>query len=86
MADITITKKEYQVLQRQAKAFRLFASRVFESTVGSVKDVVADFRETNIYSDAFLDDLEDGLKQSSYAKKYGTKATKKRSANISDGA
>ncbi len=80
MADITISKKEYKTLKKQAAAFKVFASRFFEATVGSVQDIVQDFRDTELYSEDFLHDLESGLKKSSYSKRYAHTATQKRSS------
>jgi hypothetical protein len=67
---IVISKKEYQKLQKQAKAFQKLAGRLFETVLAdSVETVVDDFRKTNLYSEGFLSDLESGLKKSSYAKR-----------------
>lgn len=70
MASITIEKTEYDRLERELKTYRKFAERFFESVLeGSVSDVVQDFKDANVYSEDFLEDLEDGLKKSSYGKK-----------------
>lgn len=70
MASITIPKTEYERLEREAKAYRKFAERFFESVLeGSVSDVVKDFEDTGLYTKEFLEDLENGLKKSSYGKK-----------------
>ncbi len=70
MASITIEKTEYDRLERELKTYRKFAERFFEATLeGSVADVVHDFQETGLYSESFLQDLESGLKKSSYGKK-----------------
>lgn len=70
MTTLTIPKAEYEILNKQARAFRGLISIFFESIVkDSVKNVVADFRKTNFYTDEFLSDLELGLKKSSYFKK-----------------
>lgn len=67
---ITISRTEYRSLRKQAEAFRKFAGKVFEAALsGNIDDVVTDFRNTNLYSDEFLKDLESGLKKSSYAKR-----------------
>lgn len=86
MADVTIPQKEYQALRKQAAAFKLFASRFFEATLGSAKDVVDDFRNMDLYSEDFLNDLESGLEKSSYSKGYEDTATKKRSTRVSHSA
>lgn len=70
MNKITISKNEYQKLQRQAEGYRKLAGRVFEFLIkDSPEDVVEDFRKTNLYTEGFLKDLKDGLKKSSYRKK-----------------
>ncbi len=67
---IVISKKEYQKLQKQAKAFQKLTGRLFETVLtDSVETVVDDFRKTNLYSEGFLSDLESGLRKSSYAKR-----------------
>lgn len=67
MATVRISEKEYKRLSRQARAFRLFASHVFESVLRDpVEDVVEDFRKTGKYTTEFMADLEDGLRKSSY--------------------
>ena len=69
MSTVTITKEEYKTLKHQARAYQKLTSRVFESVLKDpISDVVQDFRKTNIYTDDFLADLENGLKKSSYAK------------------
>ncbi|MBK5286528.1 MAG: hypothetical protein JJE25_14105 [Bacteroidia bacterium] len=65
---MTISKAEYRKLQRQAKAYQKLMSQMFESALsGSVDAVVEDFRNTDLYSEAFLKDLKEGLQKSSYA-------------------
>jgi len=69
MAEITISKTEYQTLQKQARAFQIFAEHFFNSLIKDpVSQVVEDFRKTNLYTADFLADLEDGLLSSSWAK------------------
>ena len=41
-------------------------------------EVVADFRVADLYTDEFITDLEDGLRKSSYAKKYAHQTAQKR--------
>lgn len=80
MVRVTIPKTEYEKLKRQAGAYRRFAAKFFESIIRDpIAEVVEDFRKTNLYPKEFLKDLEVGLRKSSYAKKYGNKAAKKRS-------
>lgn len=67
---VVVSRNEYQKLRKQAKAFQKLAGRIFESVItDSVEVVVEDFRKTKLYSEAFLSDLEEGLKKSSYAKR-----------------
>lgn len=67
---MTITKNEYRKLQSQAKAYQKLMRQLFESALsGSVDAVVQDFRNTNLYSEAFLKVLEAGLQKSSYGKR-----------------
>lgn len=66
---VTITKKEYRELKRDAREYRRITTRVFESVVkDDVTAVVADFRKTDLYTDGFLSDLEQGLRKSTYGK------------------
>ncbi len=70
MDTIAIPKTEYKQLQRQASAYKKMAQNLHESLLrDSAGAVVADFRETGLYEEDFLSDLEDGLRKSSYAKK-----------------
>lgn len=68
MAEVTISKIEYDKLERQAKAYREVAAGFFESVLRdeSIDDVVADFRKTGLYEEEFLRDLEQGLRRSSF--------------------
>ena len=64
---ITLSKTEYQRLKAQAKAYQKIMSKFFELALrNSIKEVIEDFRRTNLYSEEFLKDLESGLKKSSY--------------------
>jgi len=73
---ITLTKREYLRLKQQAQAYRSLATQLFELPLkDTVGEVVADFRNTNLYADEFLTDLEEGLRKSSYAKKYAHQTT-----------
>ncbi len=77
---VTIPKAEYTRLKREAEAYRRFSVQFFQTAIQEpVKDVVEDFRKTNLYSEKFLVDLEDGLRKSSYAKSHGIKSASKRS-------
>lgn len=76
MEKVVISKNEYQQLKRDALAYRRFSAQFFASVIKNPIDaVVNDFKKTNLYSPAFLDDLQSGLSKSSYAKKYAHKTT-----------
>lgn len=80
MMTITLPKTEYRRLQRQAQAYRRTAAKFFELFIKDpVEEVVEDFRQTNLYTNAFLKNLESGLRKSSYAKRYGHKTSTRRS-------
>lgn len=67
MNKITIPKTEYLKLRKQAKGYQKFASRLFESVIKDpIQEVTEDFRRTDLYTEAFIKDLEDGLQKSSY--------------------
>ena len=67
---MTISKTEYRRLQRQAKAYQKLMRQLFESALsGSVDAVVEDSRNTNLYTEAFLKDLKEGLQKSSYSRR-----------------
>lgn len=71
MATITIPKTEYSKLKRQSDAYKKLSSRFFESVIKDpIEEVINDFHKTNLYTKGFLADLEDGLRESSYAKKW----------------
>ena len=66
MSTVRIPEREYKRLAREARAFRLFASHVFESVLRDpVEEVVEDFRAVGKYTPEFLVDLEDGLRRAS---------------------
>jgi len=80
MVEVAVSKTEYEKLKRQATAYRRFAKKFFELIIKDpIKEVVEDFRKTNLYTKEFLKDLESGLRKSSYAKKYGDKTSSSRS-------
>ena len=85
METITIPKNEYRKLISKAKAYQKLAEHFFEGALGaSAKDVVEDFRKTNLYTEEFLADLEKGLKKSTYLKqRHGHKTVTKRHKRIS---
>jgi len=79
MDKVIITKTEYRQMKRQAEAYKKLLAEFFDSlTYDPIGQVVQDFRKTDLYTEEFLKDLESGLRKSSYAKKYGNKAVKKR--------
>jgi len=69
MSTITLPKIEYLKLKKEANAYRRIKTHLFESLIQDPIDkVVQDFKETHLYSEAFLQDLERGLRRSSYGK------------------
>lgn len=67
--NITITKDEYSALKKDALAYRKLVAGIFKKTVTDpVGEVVSDFRNTKLYSEGFLNDLEQGLQKSSFGK------------------
>jgi len=69
METITIPKTEYKKLLARAKAYEKLAKSIFENAIKDpVTEIVSDFKNTDLYSKEFLNDLEDGLKKSSLAK------------------
>lgn len=63
---VSVPKLEYARLQQQAAAYRALAAKVFEMTLQDpVGELVADFKTTDLYTNAFLKDLESGLRKSS---------------------
>ena len=69
---VTLPKQEYLRLKQQAQAYRSMVAKLFELPLRDpIDEIMADFQDTNLYSDDFLTDLENGLRKSSYAKKYG---------------
>ena len=76
---VTLSKREYLRLKKQAEVFRTMTAKMFELPLKDpVDEVIVDFRATNLYSDGFLVDLEGGLRKSSYVKKYAHQAAQKR--------
>ena len=76
---IALPKQEYLRLKQQSQAYRTMAARMFELPLRDpIDEVVADFRATDLYTDEFLTDLEDGLRKSSYTKKYANQTAQKR--------
>ncbi len=69
MDTVTISKKEYKKLVSQAKAYQKLAKGFFENVIKDpIDDVVLDFKKTGKYSSGFLEDLENGLRKSTYVK------------------
>ena len=57
--EITIPKQEYLKLRNQSEAFNKLKSAVFESVLSDpIAEVVEDFFNTNLYSEDFINDLE----------------------------
>jgi hypothetical protein len=62
MTTVTIPKAKYQLILRQANAYRKLASSFASQIIETPIQVVVDnFNATGKYSKAFLDDLEEGL-------------------------
>jgi len=81
---ITLPKAKYNQLRQQALAYRRFTARFFDFLIrDSVKNVVDDFKATNLYSENFLKDLEVGLADSSYFRNYESKTAKAKVRKIS---
>lgn len=71
---ISLSEGEYRRLRQESQAYRTLAARVFEIPLRDpIEDVVSDFRATELYSDQFLSDLEEGLRKSSYAHRHADK-------------
>ena len=57
-------------MQNQANAYKKIVQNLHALVLrDSIKEVVEDFKKTNLYTEDFLDDLEGGLRKSSYAKR-----------------
>lgn len=71
MATVTIPQTEYLRLAQQANAYQKITASLFEFVIKDpTQEVVADFKKTNLYTEGFLNDLEDGLRKSSYRKNH----------------
>lgn len=69
MSEVTIPKTEYVKLRRRAAAYEKLLGVLFQAVARDpIDEVVEDFRATGVYTDAFLRDLGDGLRKSSYQK------------------
>ncbi|MDP2788684.1 MAG: hypothetical protein Q8O46_01350 [bacterium] len=74
MVTITIPKAKYQIIVRQANAYRrLVSSFTLEVIETPVKDVVNNFSATGKYSKDFLGDLKDGLNDLRKSKSWRSK-------------
>jgi len=70
MEYVTLSKKEFKKLTSKANAYDKLAKSFFHNIVNEpVEIVVNDFKNTNLYSNAFIKDLEESLRKSSYVKK-----------------
>jgi len=77
MIKVSISKIEYERLKRQAKAYRLFVAKFFESIIQDpIAEVTEDFKKTGLYTKEFLEDLDAGLRKSSYMKSYENRQIK----------
>ena len=67
MNKIAIPKTEYRQLRRQADAYKKIAGDLSALILrDSVAEAVGDFRNTGLYAEEFLSDMETGLRKSSY--------------------
>lgn len=68
---ITLPKTKYIQLKKQADAYKRFTAHFFEFILQDpINKVIEDFRQTNLYTEEFLLDLEQGLRKSSFAKRH----------------
>ena len=71
MSKVVISKEEYKKLKKYSEAYKKLASRFFEAAVKDpIEDTVTEFRRTGLYTKEFLNDLEKGLRKSSYSTKW----------------
>ena len=76
METITIPKKEYHELLEKTLRYEYLRGVIEEKEdifspppTKDEKEIIKNFKETKLYSSAFLKNLEKGLKRSSYCKK-----------------
>ncbi|KKS44335.1 MAG: hypothetical protein A2986_00815 [Candidatus Jacksonbacteria bacterium RIFCSPLOWO2_01_FULL_44_13] len=75
---VTIPRSEFIQLKKQALAYQSLTSQLFELPLrNTATEVRRDFEGTDLYTNCFLDDLESGLRKSSYSRKYGHRTIKK---------
>ena len=68
METVTIPKSEYIRLNKISEIYNNLAKTVFENIINDpIDEVVKEFRDTGLYTSEFIDDLEAGLKKSSYS-------------------
>ncbi len=74
---ITIPKREYEELIDVKLRFK-YLSQIFKEDIflppptKNVKNVMGEFKKTNLYNQKFLASLENGLKKSTYFKNGNT--------------
>ena len=73
MDNVTISKKEYRKLFEKAMRYeylhQLMTEDIFASPpTKNIKEMIREFRATKRYTSKFLNNLEKGLKRSSYFK------------------
>ncbi|MCC6198811.1 hypothetical protein IT401_01175 [Candidatus Nomurabacteria bacterium] len=74
MTTVTVPKATYQTLVRKAKAYEKIAAQVSTYAIAMpVEQVVEEFRQTKKYSEPFLADLKDGLKDLRKSKAWKSK-------------
>ncbi len=74
MSTVTIPKNEYQLLVRQANAYKKIASGFATEAIATpVADIVTNFRKVGKYSEGFLTDLKEGLQDLQKSKAWKSK-------------
>jgi len=74
MVTVTIPKKEYQHLLDKALRYEYLRQILEEDIFASpptknTKEIIREFKKTNLYNQEFLASLEGGIKRSSYFRK-----------------
>jgi hypothetical protein len=72
MNQVTISESEYLTLKKHSESYKKLVSEFYGTIINDpIQNVVNDFKNTDLYTDGFIKDLENGLKKSSYfSEKY----------------
>lgn len=62
---ITISKSEYNKLKKESISYKEIMENL-KSKEKTLKEIISEFEETNIYEDDFIKDLEIALSKSNY--------------------